>query len=126
MFFAGLFVMVGALVPTGVIGTLAQAAADAIEGRARARRDAAAVGVGLLSAIVDNIPYVATMSPIVAELVAARRRRGQAGAVVGPGARRGPRRQRDRDRRSANVVVLGIAERATGTGSASGASPSTG
>src|SRR5688572_31181397 len=33
VFFAGLFVMVGALVNTGVIDTISRAAADAVEGR---------------------------------------------------------------------------------------------
>ena len=35
-------------------------------------------GSAVLSAIVDNIPYVATMSPVVAELVDGRRRPGPA------------------------------------------------
>jgi Na+/H+ antiporter NhaD/arsenite permease-like protein len=69
IFFAGLFVMVGALVNTGVIDNLATAAADATEGRLLL----ACLGLlwvsAALSAIVDNIPYVATMSPVVAELV---------------------------------------------------------
>ncbi|MFD1930981.1 MULTISPECIES: ArsB/NhaD family transporter [Nonomuraea] len=71
VFFAGLFVMVGALVNTGVIGQIAEAAVGATEGRlGLATMGLLWVSTGL-SAIVDNIPYVATMSPIVSELVQA-------------------------------------------------------
>ncbi|MFI0425293.1 ArsB/NhaD family transporter, partial [Spongiactinospora sp. 9N601] len=65
-FFAGLFVMVGALVHTGVIGQISQAAADATEGRLGVATMGLLGASAVLSAIVDNIPYVATMSPIVA------------------------------------------------------------
>jgi Na+/H+ antiporter NhaD/arsenite permease-like protein len=68
-FFAGLFVMVGALVHTGVIDGLATAAADATEGRLLLASMGLLWVSALLSAIVDNIPYVAAMSPVVAELV---------------------------------------------------------
>ncbi|NUW39010.1 ArsB/NhaD family transporter [Nonomuraea rhodomycinica] len=71
VFFAGLFVMVGALVHTGVIGEVARAAAGAAEGRPEATVMAMLWGSAGLSAIVDNIPYVATMSPIVEQLVQA-------------------------------------------------------
>ena len=65
----------------------------------------------VLSAIVDNIPYVATMSPVVAELVQPRRARAghvlwwalALGADLGGNA--------TAVGASANVVVLGIAER---------------
>jgi Na+/H+ antiporter NhaD/arsenite permease-like protein len=65
-----------------------------------------------LSAIVDNIPYVATMSPVVAELVAAEGTdNGQVlwwslalGADLGGNA--------TAVGASANVVMLGLAERA--------------
>ena len=64
-----------------------------------------------LSAIVDNIPYVATMSPIVADLVTAAGPDGQVlwwalalGADLGGNA--------TAIGASANVVVLGIAARA--------------
>ncbi|GIH23579.1 membrane protein [Acrocarpospora phusangensis] len=69
VFFAALFVMVGALVETGVIGQLSQAAVDATAGRPGLTAMGLLGGSAVLSAIVDNIPYVATMSPIVAELV---------------------------------------------------------
>jgi Na+/H+ antiporter NhaD/arsenite permease-like protein len=71
VFFVGLFVMVGALVNTGVIEVISQAATEAVEGRLLLASIGLLWGSAFLSAIVDNIPYVATMSPIVADLVAA-------------------------------------------------------
>ena len=67
LFFAGLFILVGALVKTGVIGQIAQLAGQATGGNALP----AAMGIlmisALLSGVIDNIPYVATMSPVVAD-----------------------------------------------------------
>jgi Na+/H+ antiporter NhaD/arsenite permease-like protein len=68
LFFAGLFIMVGALVKTGVIGELAGLAADATGGDALTAVMLILFVSALLSGIIDNIPYVATMSPIVLEL----------------------------------------------------------
>lgn len=71
LFFAGLFIMVGALVKTGVVSALARVATEAIGGNELL---AIMLILGLsapISGIIDNIPYVATMTPIVAELVAA-------------------------------------------------------
>lgn len=68
LFFAGLFVMVGALVKTGVVDELAQSAIDATGGDALLTT---VLVLGLsapVSGIIDNIPYVATMTPIVSEL----------------------------------------------------------
>ena len=113
VFFAGLFVMVGALVNTGVIDTLARAAVDATGGRLWLTSMVLLWASAVLSAIVDNIPYVATMSPIVAELVTAAGGTDRAqvlwwalalGADLGGNA--------TAIGASANVVVLGIAERA--------------
>jgi len=68
LFFAGLFVMVGALVDTGAIGALARAATDITGGNAMLTT-LGILGVSApVSGIIDNIPYVATMTPIVAEL----------------------------------------------------------
>lgn len=68
LFFAGLFVMVGALVDTGAIGALARAAAEVTDGNALLAT-LGILGVSApVSGIIDNIPYVATMTPIVAEL----------------------------------------------------------
>jgi Na+/H+ antiporter NhaD/arsenite permease-like protein len=113
IFFAGLFVMVGGLVTTGVIEKLAHAASTAVEGRLWPATLLMLWASAALSAIVDNIPYVATMSPIVAELVTAAGGpdKGQVlwwalaiGADFGGNA--------TAVGASANVVVLGIAARA--------------
>jgi Na+/H+ antiporter NhaD/arsenite permease-like protein len=112
VFFAGLFVMVGALVNTGVIERISRAAADAVEGRLLLAAMGLLWGSAVLSAIVDNIPYVATMSPVVADLVAADGTdQSQVlwwslalGADLGGNA--------TAVGASANVIVLGIAERA--------------
>ncbi|MES9542864.1 MULTISPECIES: ArsB/NhaD family transporter [unclassified Actinomadura] len=69
VFFAGLFVMVGGLVETGVIGDISRAATDATDGRLGLATMLLLWASAVLSAIVDNIPYVATMSPIVSDLV---------------------------------------------------------
>ncbi|MEV5408733.1 ArsB/NhaD family transporter [Thermopolyspora sp. NPDC052614] len=110
VFFMGLFVMVGALVNTGVIGAVSRAAADATEGRLGLAAMVLLGASGVLSAIVDNIPYVATMAPIVADLAQAHGESGQVlwwalalGADLGGNA--------TAIGASANVVILGIAER---------------
>ncbi|TNY36439.1 ArsB/NhaD family transporter [Thermomonospora catenispora] len=110
VFFMGLFVMVGGLVETGVIGEISERAAEATEGRLGFAAMLLLWGSALLSAIVDNIPYVATMSPIVAELVQDAGADGQVlwwalalGADLGGNA--------TAIGASANVVVLGIAAR---------------
>ncbi|MEV0272648.1 ArsB/NhaD family transporter [Hamadaea sp. NPDC050747] len=111
IFFAGLFVMVGALVNTGVIDTVSQAATDAVEGRLWGATMLLLWASAALSAVIDNIPYVATMSPIVADLVHADGTpRGNVlwwalalGADLGGNA--------TAIGASANVVMLGIAER---------------
>jgi Na+/H+ antiporter NhaD/arsenite permease-like protein len=113
VFFAGLFVMVGGLVATGVIENLAEAATEATADRLWPATMLLLWASAGLSAIVDNIPYVATMSPIVADLVEANGglERAQVlwwalaiGADLGGNA--------TAVGASANVVVLGIAERA--------------
>ncbi|MFE0020825.1 SLC13 family permease [Amycolatopsis sp. NPDC059021] len=68
LFFAGLFVMIGALVKTGVIGDLAKLAADATGGNALLAVMLILGVSALLSGVIDNIPYVATMSPLVLAL----------------------------------------------------------
>jgi Na+/H+ antiporter NhaD/arsenite permease-like protein len=111
-FFAGLFVMVGGLVATGVVDTIARAAANAVEGRLLLASMVLLWASAALSAIADNIPYVATMSPIVSELVNANGAHTNKdvlwwslalGADLGGNA--------TAIGASANVVVLGIAER---------------
>ncbi|WP_412542909.1 ArsB/NhaD family transporter [Longispora sp. K20-0274] len=109
-FFAGLFVMVGGLVATGVIDHVSKAAVGAVEGRALPATMVMLWGSAGLSAIVDNIPYVATMAPIVATLAATPGTGGKVlwwalalGADLGGNA--------TAIGASANVVALGIAER---------------
>jgi Na+/H+ antiporter NhaD/arsenite permease-like protein len=111
LFFAGLFIMVGALVKTGVIDDLARSAAQLTGGNALLTV-MLILGVSApVSGIIDNIPYVATMTPIVSELVATMPGHTDAlwwalilgadfgGNLTAVGA-------------SANVVMLGIARRA--------------
>jgi|SRR6478609_7183219 anion transporter len=70
LFFAGLFVMVGALVKTGVVGEVAQSAIEITGGDALSTT-MLILGVSVpVSGIIDNIPYVATMAPIVSDLAA--------------------------------------------------------
>ena len=70
LFLAGLFIMVGALVKTGVIDQLARAATEITGGNALLTV-MLILGVSApVSGIIDNIPYVATMTPIVSELAA--------------------------------------------------------
>ncbi len=111
VFFAGLFVMVGSLVETGVIGDLSRAIAEATGGELAPAAMLLLGGSAVLSAIVDNIPYVATMSPVVEELVQPHGEAGQGlwwalafGADLGGNA--------TAIGASANVVMLGLAERA--------------
>ena len=67
-FFAGLFIMVGALVHVGAMGAFADFLAGVVG------TDASFAGMvilwvsALLSGVVDNIPYVASMVPVVAQL----------------------------------------------------------
>ncbi|TYB43022.1 ArsB/NhaD family transporter [Actinomadura chibensis] len=111
VFFAGLFVMVGGLVETGVIDDISTAAADATGDRLGAASMLLLWASAGLSAIVDNIPYVATMSPIVSDLV--QQHPGTEGHVLwwalALGADLGG--NATAIGASANVVVLGIAAR---------------
>ncbi len=70
VFFMALFVVTGALVKTGVIEDLATVAADAMQGHLLAGSLGLLVVSGVLSGLVDNIPYVAVMSPLVQQVVA--------------------------------------------------------
>ncbi len=69
LFFAGLFIMVGSLVHQGVISELASAVTETIGDNFHLAAQGILVGSAVLSGIVDNIPYVATMSPLVYDLV---------------------------------------------------------
>ena len=70
IFFAGLFIMVGALVNTGALGKFAQYLKDQVGDQASLAAMVLLIVSALLSGIVDNIPYVASMSPVVTELSA--------------------------------------------------------
>ncbi|GAB4584386.1 ArsB/NhaD family transporter [Nocardia sp. IFM 10818] len=112
LFFAGLFVMIGALVKTGVIGRLAKYATEVTGGNALAATMLILLVSALLSGIIDNIPYVATMSPLVADLVESMDHQAQAGALwwaLAIGADFGG--NLTAVGASANVVMLGIAKR---------------
>ncbi len=69
-FFIGLFIMVGALVKTGAVDRVASSLAAASNGQVPRAALLLLVVSAVLSAIVDNIPYVATMTPVVATLIA--------------------------------------------------------
>ena len=110
LFFVGLFIMVGALIEVGVIEQLAEWATAATGGEVQ-NATFLLLGVSaVLSAVVDNIPYVATMAPLVEALsqttgnpqdvlwwsLALGADLGGNATIIGA---------------SANVVMLGIAER---------------
>jgi Na+/H+ antiporter NhaD/arsenite permease-like protein len=112
-FFMGLFIMVGTLVKVGVIQRLADAAADLTGGRLLLATTLLLWVSGLLSAVVDNIPYVATMAPVVGTLVDGFPE-GTDGTVLwwslALGADLGG--NATAIGASANVVILGLSERA--------------
>lgn len=70
VFFLGLFVMVGGLVHTGVIHAIGTWAVSALGDRYFAAATALLFGSSILGAFFDNIPYAATMAPIVEDMAA--------------------------------------------------------
>jgi anion transporter len=111
VFFMGLFVMVGALVETGIISALADWLAQVTGGRLLLTTMVLLLVSMVLSGIVDNIPYVATMAPVVAALTHGHP--GESGQVLwwalALGADLGG--NATAVGASANVVVLGMAKR---------------
>ncbi len=113
LFFAGLFIMVGALVKTGVVKHLAHLAIAATGGNTVIATMVILAASLVISGVVNNVPYAATMTPIVADLAPALVDQIHPGVLwwalalgtdfggnlTAVGA-------------SANVVVLGIARRA--------------
>lgn len=113
LFFAGLFVMVGALVKTGVVNELARSAVSLTGGNALLTTMLILSVSLVFGGVINNVPYAATMAPIVAELGpsmaghvnphvlwwALALGTGFGGNLTAVGA-------------SANVVILGIARRA--------------
>lgn len=71
VFFVGLFVMVGALVNVGALRMLSDYLSEQVVGKPELATAVLLVLSAVVSAVVDNIPYVATMSPVVADLSAA-------------------------------------------------------
>ena len=70
VFFIGLFVMVAGLGNTGVIDTIGTWLVQVVGNDYVAAATALIFGSAVLGAFFDNIPYAATMAPIVEELVA--------------------------------------------------------
>jgi Na+/H+ antiporter NhaD/arsenite permease-like protein len=71
LFFVGLFVIVGALESTGFIGLVAESLAsgsDSLAGTAMI----VMWGSGFASGVVDNIPFTATMVPVIEQLADSR------------------------------------------------------
>ena len=113
LFFAGLFVMVGALVKTGVVKDLARLATEVTGGHALLTTMFILVLSLVLSGIINNVPYAATMAPVVGQLLssmvghvhpqvlwwALTLGTDLGGNLTAVGA-------------SANVIILGIAKRA--------------
>ena len=67
-FFMGLFVMVGALEHTGAIGEVADGIANVTDGDRTAELLGITWASAIGSGIVDNIPFTATMIPVVEQL----------------------------------------------------------
>lgn len=68
VFFAGLFVMVGALVKVGALGIFADFIAGVIGDNKTLAAVLVVVVSAVISGIVDNIPFVAAMSPVITQL----------------------------------------------------------
>src|SRR4051794_15527816 len=124
-FFMGLCIMVGALVEVGVIGRIGQAVTGAVGDRYLLASSALLWGSAALSGIVDNIPYVATMTPLVPSLVDAGNGAQGAKALWWPLALGADRRQRHRGRRQRQRGGHRHRRPQTGTRSPSGTSPGT-
>jgi Na+/H+ antiporter NhaD/arsenite permease-like protein len=67
-FFIGLFILVGGLVKVGVIRYLADQLVSVTQGNLAGSTMAVLWGSAILSAAVDNIPYVAAMNPLIVDL----------------------------------------------------------
>ncbi len=121
-FFTFLFVIVGAAVDTGLVGAVAEALRNGIAaiqsgfglsptGTVLAASLLVLVAAGVLSGLIDNIPFVAVSIPVMHEVIPALPADGAAiwwalalGACLGGNA--------TPVGASANVTVLGVAERA--------------
>jgi len=70
LFFAGLFIMVGALVRTGVVKELADLASHLSHGDAWTATMLILSVSFTLGSFINNVPYAATMTPVVAHMAA--------------------------------------------------------
>ena len=67
-FFIGLFIIIGGFEANGGISFLADKLIELTQGSLTAATMLILWGSGILSGIVDNIPYTATMAPLIAEV----------------------------------------------------------
>jgi len=67
-FFIGLFIIIGGLEATGGIHFLAQKLLEVTNGSLKAASMIILWGSGILSGVVDNIPYTATMAPLIKQM----------------------------------------------------------
>jgi Na+/H+ antiporter NhaD/arsenite permease-like protein len=67
-FFIGLFILVGGLVKVGAISALAEQLVHLTQGNLKETTYLVLWGSAMLSAIIDNIPYVAAMNPLIVDL----------------------------------------------------------
>ena len=114
LFFVGLFILVGGLEATGFVGRIAEALTGVAAGDSATTAVVVIWGSGIASGIVDNIPFTATMIPVIQDLAEAE---GLSEAQVRPlwwalalGADFGG--NLTLIGASANVVVAGMSERA--------------
>ncbi len=109
LFFMGLFILVGALVHVGAMEVLASRLAAVTGGQVAPTLLLVLIGSAVVSAVVDNIPYVTAMSPVVASLIADNPELGRDGGLwwaLALGADLGG--NATLVGASANVVVVGI------------------
>lgn len=68
LFFIGLFIIIGGLEASGGIALMAKWLLDITQGSQNATAMVILWGSGLLSGIIDNIPYTVTMSPMLVQI----------------------------------------------------------
>jgi len=111
-FFMGLFIVVGALVRVGALEELASRISDLTGAEVVPTLMVVLFGSAIASAVVDNIPFVTAMTPVVASLIATNPALGTDGALwwsLALGADLGG--NATIVGASANVVIIGIAAR---------------
>ena len=67
-FFIGLFIIIGGLEASGGIALMAKWLLNVTQGSQKATALLILWGSGLISGVIDNIPYTATMTPMIAEI----------------------------------------------------------